>query len=56
LAEISGALKAPTAAEVSAIEVSRFKPTLKVGEHNRVAHASPPKQSSKPPKLKYEAP
>jgi len=40
LADLSGAPKAPTIAQASAIEVSGFKPTLKVCEHNCVAHAS----------------
>jgi len=39
LAETSSALNAPTA-QVSAIEVSGFKPTLKVCEHNRATYAS----------------
>ena len=39
-AETSSVLTAPTTDQISAIEVCGFKPTRKVCEHNRVAHAS----------------
>jgi len=40
LAETPSALTASTTAQISAIEVTGFKPTLKMCEHNRAAHAS----------------